>query len=132
MRVMVTGSRNWTDNNPVFRKLEFLEPFKDILILGDASGVDAIALKYATLNKIQYRLFRADWNRWGKAAGPKRNREMVDNGRPDVVVGFRNYGISPGTDDALSYAKSRGIPVVIYRIVLEVENEEALSTLRSS
>lgn len=63
---------------------------------------------------IRYEVFRADWDKHGKAAGPIRNQEMLDNGKADALVAFWD-GKSPGTKDMIRRAKRKGIKVkVVY------------------
>lgn len=51
--------------------------------------------------------YPADWERYGKRAGPIRNRKMLDQG-PDLVVAF---GGDKGTADCVREARRRGIAV---------------------
>lgn len=54
-------------------------PWKPSLVIsGGASGVDAMGERWAHLNKIEVRRFPADWDRYGRSAGPKRNRAMAE------------------------------------------------------
>lgn len=54
----------------------------------------------------------ADWTTYGKAAGPIRNRQMLDL-NPDIVIAFHNdITSSKGTKDTVTEAKRRGIPRV--------------------
>jgi len=59
--------------------------------------------------------FPADWDKHGKAAGPIRNTEMIEDGRPDVVIAF-TYDLpsSKGTADTVKKAKKAHIPVFVY------------------
>lgn len=57
----------------------------------------------------------ADWNRYGKAAGRIRNQQMLDEGKPDVVIAFVDKPLveSRGTNDMVSRAKKAGLPVYV-------------------
>jgi UDP-N-acetylmuramoylalanine-D-glutamate ligase len=68
-----------------------------------------MASTWASLNGRGHVAFPADWKTHGKAAGPKRNRQMLDDAKPDLVVAFPG---GRGTDDMVNKAKSRGVPVV--------------------
>jgi hypothetical protein len=58
--------------------------------------------------------YPADWDKYGPAAGPIRNRQMLDTG-VDLVIAFRVEGVpSTGTDDCTAEAKRRGIEVREY------------------
>lgn len=54
------------------------------IVSGGASGVDTEAEHFASHMKLPFKLFRADWNKHRKAAGPIRNRQMAEYG--DVLL----------------------------------------------
>ncbi len=59
--------------------------------------------------------FPAAWDKYGKAAGPIRNQQMIDEGRPDFVIAFHsNVGQSRGTMDMLCRANKAGLVVTLY------------------
>jgi len=114
-RVLVCGSRNWTDKKAI---LEFLWKLsRDTLIIeGEGRGADRIARDLAILLGFNILPFPADWKRYGKAAGPIRNQQMLDEGKPDLVVAFHNnLSKSKGTKDMVNRAKKAGIPVQVIR-----------------
>lgn len=55
----------------------------------------------------------AEWGKYGKSAGFKRNIEMLDM-EPEMVLAFQ-VGRSSGTQHTIDQAVKRGIPVQIYR-----------------
>lgn len=85
------------------------------LITGGARGVDSTAIDYAIVNWMPFQEFIADWDNHGRAAGPIRNKKMLDEGRPDVVVAFPG---DKGTANMIKQAKKAGVPVI------EVEYEK--------
>lgn len=121
MRVLVCGSRDWTDSSMVHIVLSGLywkgNPDPDrpwmTVIDGGAKGADEAAGSWAKANKgiINHLVFAADWETYGKAAGPIRNRQMLDEGQPDVVVAFSEQPPTPGTANMIKQAKEHGIPV---------------------
>jgi hypothetical protein len=62
-------------------------PFTD-LIHGAAKGADALACRWALRNGLTINSFSANWKLHGKAAGPIRNQQMIDMGKPDLVIAF--------------------------------------------
>lgn len=57
-----------------------------------------------------HRPFPADWKQYGKAAGPIRNKQMLDEGQPDLVLCFHDdIEKSKGTKNMYELAKARGI-----------------------
>lgn len=92
MRVLVCGDRHWTDTEFIYNTLDrlALEVYIDCIIEGDAIGVDRIAGFWARSHSIDNFKYPADWNNWGKRAGPIRNYEMLLKGNPDLVVSFHD------------------------------------------
>lgn len=78
------------------------------IISGGARGVDSAAIDWAVVNWCPFKEYKADWQQYGKAAGVIRNRQMLDEGKPDLVVAFPG---GKGTAHMVSIAKERGIPV---------------------
>lgn len=81
------------------------------IVSGGASGADSAAEDWAVLNWTKYSVFKADWGKHGKAAGPIRNQQMLDEGKPDLVIAFEG---GKGTAGMLLLAKRAGIPTVQY------------------
>lgn len=109
-RLLVSGSREWVDVDALHHELlEFKEEYPALIILhGDApKGADRFAREFAEkYNNPQHR-YPADWERFGKIAGPKRNQLMVDT-KPDYAIFFLK-GKSSGTKDCLARAVKAGI-----------------------
>lgn len=119
MRILVTGSRNWVDEYTIKEQLKTLWlKYKDthtdiVLVVGDCpTGVDKIARECWEFQKLPVEVYRADWNKNGRAAGPIRNQEMVDSGA-DIGVAFI-LGESRGTRDCLRRAMKAEIPMIIF------------------
>lgn len=123
MKVLFCGSRNWDDVAPILWFLYGMT-YSDknlVLIEGEAAGADSIARECAHhLNEslpdlsIEVRKYPANWDKYGRAAGPIRNREQFDKEQPDVVVGFSSdIHSSRGTRDMLNYAASQGASVYL-------------------
>lgn len=122
MRVLVCGSRDWRDDMAVYTVLEGLRrhaayagsrPF--VVIEGSAQGADRAASNWARERArfVRHERYKADWNRHGKAAGPIRNQQMLDEGKPDVVWAFKSRPVSAGTDDMIRRAHKAGLPVYV-------------------
>lgn len=80
-----------------------------ILICGMAKGADLIAYDWAVVNWSQVKEFSADWKTHGKAAGHIRNQQMLDEGKPDLVVAFPG---GRGTADMVRRSKKAGVEVI--------------------
>ena len=110
MRVLVCGDRYWSDADLILARLAQFNP-GDVVIHGGANGADTIAGMCAQKLGHNVEVFRADWNTYGRAAGPIRNRVMLDT-KPDLVIAFHDcIAASKGTRDCTTEAKKRGISV---------------------
>ena len=91
MRILITGDRNWKDTKPIYDYLGSLpQPRDQIIIHGDARGVDRISGYVACTYLMTIEKYPADWKKYHRAAGVIRNQQMLDEGKPDVVVFFHN------------------------------------------
>jgi uncharacterized phage-like protein YoqJ len=84
-----------------------------VIISGMAKGADTIGEQYAHERGYTVERFPADWQQYGKAAGPIRNRQMVDNA--DALIVFWD-GQSAGTRNMIMMAKKKGLAVRIYNM----------------
>lgn len=122
MRLLVCGSRDWTANEAVYAvltgiyKMHCEETFDDwppdrfVIISGAARGADTYAAEWAKMKAgVDLELYPAKWREHGKAAGPIRNQQMLDEGKPNMVLAFSNFPLTTGTADMVYRAKQRGI-----------------------
>jgi hypothetical protein len=85
------------------------------VVHGDARGADRIAHMVALSRNLKIERHPADWARYGNLAGPIRNVEMLDAGRPDVVLAFYKRGAKNiGTGNMVRECKLRGLTVREY------------------
>lgn len=110
MRVLVCGGRDFTDTKLVYETLDGLKraAWIDCIIEGDARGADRIAGYWAKKNRIDLKLYPADWKRHGKRAGPIRNQRMIDEGQPQMLIAFPG---GRGTADMIERARKANIPI---------------------
>lgn len=112
MRVLVTGSREITDEDLVFDALSDLFEseirFDDFTVIhGNARGADKIAGQWARSLKrygVHEEIHPADWDAHGKAAGPIRNQEMVDSGVDLCLAFFKDGAGNVGTSHCVNTA----------------------------
>ena len=109
-RVIVCGSRRWNDRDRIASRLVDL-PTNSIVVHGNAKGADRIAHQEAQKLGLLVEPHPADWGRYGKTAGPIRNKEMADLGAT-LCIAFWD-GQSAGTRNMIEQAKQRGIPVEV-------------------
>lgn len=105
MRVLICGDRGWTDKDAIRNVLAGLEDVTHV-IEGEARGADTLAREVADEFGITVLPFPAKWTQYGRAAGPIRNKQMLDEGKPDFVIAFHNnITESRGTKDMLEQAR---------------------------
>jgi predicted Rossmann fold nucleotide-binding protein DprA/Smf involved in DNA uptake len=111
MTVAIIGSRKFTN----YREFLQLMPKLDItkIISGGATGADSLAHRYALDNDIAYLEFLPDWDLYGKAAGPIRNKLIINNA--DHVIAFWD-GRSKGTASSIKLAQHKGISINVITI----------------
>lgn len=113
----MSGSREWRDEALVRQAFSMVHGSGHTLVHGDDGdeagtlGLDRMAGRVAADMGWEVEPVPADWDRFGKAAGPKRNQAMVDRGA-DVLLAFPLPG-SVGTWDCIRRADESQIPVVI-------------------
>ena len=110
MKAVVTGDRHWTDEAAIERVFE-REKVTHV-IEGECQGLDLLARKVCERKNIPFSPFQAEWEKYGRLAGPLRNANMLDQ-NPDVVLAFHDdlYGKSKGTRDCALRAMERGFTV---------------------
>lgn len=111
MKVIIAGSRNETNYAVVKNAIELSEYRITKIISGGCRGVDKFGEQYAKENNIPCRVFKADWAKYGKAAGPKRNRAMVEEA--DALIAILYPG-SRGTRDMIRTALKQGLKVFVH------------------
>lgn len=114
MRLIIAGCRDFNpDDHRMAKEVESIERAlgkATEIVHGGAKGVDSAAARWAGLVGRPSRCFMADWNTYGKAAGPLRNREMAKYG--DALLAFWD-GRSPGTRNMIDEAAWAKKPVFI-------------------
>lgn len=125
MRLLITGSRQWTDKQELESVLHaqwLRHPWGLIIVHGDCPrGADRMTREWCE-RMTQFNAGKiggppcteerhpADWDRHGKAAGFIRNQEMVSLGA-DLCIAFVVPGKSKGTQHTINLARKAGIPV---------------------
>lgn len=114
MKVLVCGSRDWTDVVAIKRVIDEL-PNRTLVIHGAARGADANAGYFAKMRGLfvaQVPCEDEHWKHYGKRAGMLRNLAMLDL-EPGLVIAFQRNG-SRGTQQTIDEARRRHIPVQVH------------------
>lgn len=112
-RIVIGGCRDFNDYS-------IFEPFVDkclqrlsaegniVILSGHCSGVDTMAEKYAKEHDYELEIYPAEWEKYGKKAGPLRNELMVQ--KSNYVIAFWDEK-SRGTKSLIQYAEKNDRPI---------------------
>jgi hypothetical protein len=116
MKVLVCGDRHYSDRKYLWHVLDrehHLRRFTEV-IAGGAAGADTLAAIWATEHHVPFTVVTADWETYGKAAGPIRNQQMLDMG-PDMVAAFhQDIEASRGTKHMVTIARAAKVPTQVF------------------
>ena len=117
-KIVIAGCRDYNNYEEAKLYIDFclsdiLKENNIVIVSGCASGADAIGEQYAKENGFKVEKYPADWERYGRSAGPRRNKQMAEV--CDCVICFWD-GKSKGTKSMISYAKEYGKPIRIKMI----------------
>lgn len=114
MRTIIAGSRTVESFDLVRAAVEACPWASEIteVVSGCADGVDTLGEQWAKRKMIPIKRFPADWRRFGRAAGPKRNEQMA--AYADALIAVWD-GASRGTQDMIERARHYGLRVYVHR-----------------
>lgn len=114
-KILVCGDRNWTDKEKIRRVLS--EYSGDVLIInGGCRGADTLAREVAIELGMEVKTYYAEWDKYGRVAGPIRNQLMLDQEKPNLVIAFHSdLYHSKGTGDMIRRAHAANIHWVNYK-----------------
>jgi predicted Rossmann fold nucleotide-binding protein DprA/Smf involved in DNA uptake len=117
-RIVIAGCRNYYNYTEAkgyidIHLCELRKKNHIIIVSGCANGADAIGERYAKENGFEIEKYPADWEKYGKSAGPRRNEQMAKIS--DYIICFWD-GKSKGTKSMIDYARKCGKPVKIKKI----------------
>ena len=120
MRMIVAGGRNFNDKN-LFEKV-MRDKFKELqgkcysikenieIVSGMASGADTLGKEFAERWGLKLAKFPADWDKFGKSAGYKRNEQMAEYAEALIAIRENN---SKGTSHMIDIARKKGLKVFV-------------------
>ena len=113
--ILVAGSRNFVNAERLAKIMAENVGADDTIVEGGAQGVDSMARQWAEARDINVVEIKADWKKYGRAAGPKRNDEMTkfvaERGGKAVFIWD---GESKGTKQCISSARKRELEIRLY------------------
>lgn len=125
MKLIIAGGREHTSPFIVAYAVKSWGLIADVTqgIVGDADGIDLLAYNFfiakAAFSPSSILLphpwvFRADWKRYGRSAGPRRNCEMAAACEPFIDTLIAIPGAGRGTYSMIDEAKKRDLHVWVY------------------
>ena len=123
-RMIIAGSREFNDYEEMVTDIydlhicpldedDYLE-----IVSGHAPGADTLGEQLAEVEGYPLKIFPAEWDKYGKAAGPIRNEQMAkyaaeaDRG---ILVAFP-MGKSRGTRNMIKIARRYGLEVHVFEV----------------
>lgn len=117
LTIIVCGDRHWDDEAMIRDVLERIIGKEHIKLVvdGAAKGADSLAHKVAKAMGLATHRVRAEWQKYGAAAGPIRNRRMLNEQSPDLVIAFHDdLSSSKGTKDMLKAASKAHVETKLF------------------
>lgn len=112
MVILICGGRD-IDERIAYSSIDFniglhnIQP--SLIITGGCKGVDSAAEKWALDNGVPVKVFVPKWREYGKLAGPLRNKQMLHEGKPSIVLAI---GGGKGTQNTIKQAHEIGIEII--------------------
>ncbi|MDJ0637171.1 MAG: DUF2493 domain-containing protein [Xenococcaceae cyanobacterium MO_188.B29] len=110
LKIIVAGSRDFTNYPFLKQKLDFYcqrySPSQIEIVSGAARGADRLGEKYAQDRNLSLKKFPADWNKYGRGAGYRRNEQMAEYATHAVVFWD---GKSKGSQHMIQIAQEQNL-----------------------
>ena len=106
MKLGIVGTRTFTDYEYLKKKILRIYKIKDIeeIVSGGAEGADTLAEQFAKEFDIPIKIYKPNWDKYGRKAGALRNVKIVN--RSSVIIAFWD-GKSPGTKITIDIAEKQ-------------------------
>ena len=117
-KLIVAGGREFHNYELLSQKLQKLLVNKIanketvVIVSGGAKGADKLGEQWASEFNLEIKVFPANWDKFGKSAGYKRNEEMAQFS--DALVAFWD-GQSKGTKNMIDIMKKLNKPVRVIK-----------------
>lgn len=118
LKILICGGRHFCDyallesiaDNVV--KEQFFSEIE--IVSGHCIGADRMGEEYAKRRNYALKIFPAEWKKYGKRAGPIRNKQMIDyiaEFENKIVIAFTSPN-TKGTKNTIALAKKANIRVI--------------------
>lgn len=110
MKVIIAGGRDFNNYELLKERCDyFLQNQTEIeIVSGNANGADKLGEQYAIERNYSLKIFKAEWDKYGKSAGMIRNTEMSNYG--DTLIAFWD-GKSKGTSHMINESRKKNLKV---------------------
>lgn len=114
IRVLVCGGRKYENRERLFSVMDALHAEEPIvsIVHGASLGADALAEEWAKERGVDSVSVPAQWTKYGRAAGPIRNRTMLHEQKPDLVIAFPG---GSGTAHMVEISRYNWTPVLVVK-----------------
>lgn len=117
IKLIIAGTRTITDYSILVKALESSGFSGEVteVVSGGAAGPDTLGERWAKEKGIKVKRFPADWDKYGKSAGPRRNKQMAEYVGKDGALLALWDGTSAGTKHMIFVARGMGMKGKIYK-----------------
>ena len=113
MRTIIAGSRDKVTLKDIELAMTVCGWVPSCIISGTARGADTFGEQWGEARGITIYQFPAEWDKYGKSAGYKRNENMAKHAQALVAIWD---GESRGTKHMIDIAKKEGLQSFVYII----------------
>ena len=117
MKTIIAGPRDYYIYQSLLEAIDKISWEITEVVSGRARGVDKMGERWAKEHGIPVQPFPADWDRFGKRAGPIRNTQMANYvGSEGALLALWDHQ-TIGTGNMIETAREKGLTVYVHRIV---------------
>jgi len=113
MRTIIAGSRHIIYYDDLLLAIEHANIEIATVISGTAKGVDQLGERWAKENNIPLEQYPAQWDKYGKSAGYKRNEQMAKLADAALILWDKK---SRGTKHMINLSKKYGLHTLVYTL----------------
>jgi len=82
--------------------------YKIVIVSGHADGADSLGERYAQEMGYELKIYEAEWKKYGRGAGYKRNAKMAEIGNA-LIAFFADGAKSSGTKNMVEQARKKNL-----------------------
>lgn len=114
MKIIIAGGRDFNNYYLLEKKLDRIIGKRSNLeiVSGGAKGADYWGAFWAIERTLPVTEFKANWDKYGKSAGPIRNKKMAEYA--DALIAFWD-GKSKGTENMIKLAKEYNLKIRVIK-----------------